>query len=161
MIPADTIARALKGRRAARAGSCKCPAHDDHHPSLSVAETRDRKTLVKCWSGCRQDDVLDALRRRGLWEGKARADVASRQTPRACRGTRDIAQAVRPNEDLAQRWAMGSRFCGGHISRDSRNRAHRRRGREPAFCAGSVALADPIALAGHAGACRRSPPAPR
>ena len=67
---AEDIARALKGRRCSKGWTCRCPAHDDHHPSLSVAETRDGKTLVKCWSGCRQDDVIDALRRRGLWDGK-------------------------------------------------------------------------------------------
>ena len=110
MIPADTIARALKGRRCSKGWICRCPAHDDHHPSLSVAETRDGKTLVKCWSGCRQDDVIDALRRRGLWDGKPRLCVASRQTPRACRGTRNVAQAVRPDEILAQRRAIGSRL---------------------------------------------------
>jgi putative DNA primase/helicase len=69
-VRAEDIARALRGRRCSKGWICRCPAHDDHHPSLSVAETRDGKTLVKCWSGCRQDDVLHALRRRGLWSGK-------------------------------------------------------------------------------------------
>ena len=72
---AEDIARALRGRRCSKGWICRCPAHDDRHPSLSVAETRDRKTLVKCWGGCRQDDVIDALRRRGLWDG------APSQTP--------------------------------------------------------------------------------
>ena len=62
---------ALKGRRCGAGWICRCPAHDDHHPSLSIAE-RDGKVLIKCWSGCGQDAVLDALRQRGLWEGKAR-----------------------------------------------------------------------------------------
>jgi hypothetical protein len=56
---AEEIARALRGRRCSKGWICRCPAHDDRHPSLSVAETRDGKTLVKCWSGCRQDDVID------------------------------------------------------------------------------------------------------
>jgi hypothetical protein len=68
---AEDIARALRGRRGGKGWICRCPAHDDRHPSLSVAETGDRKTLVKCWSGCRQDDVIDALRRLGLWDGKS------------------------------------------------------------------------------------------
>ena len=46
MIAAEDIARALKGRRCSKGWICRCPAHDDHHPSLSVAQTRDGKTLV-------------------------------------------------------------------------------------------------------------------
>ena len=78
---AEAIARALKGRRCSKGWICRCPAHDDHHPSLSVAETRDRKTLIKCWSGCRQDDVIEALRRRGLWDGRARETSQWRPKP--------------------------------------------------------------------------------
>ena len=78
-VRAEDIARALRGHRSSKGWVCRCPAHDDHRPSLSVAETRDGKILVKCWSGCRQDDVLDALRRRGLWDGKpARASPTTR-----------------------------------------------------------------------------------
>ncbi|HLK60727.1 MAG TPA: hypothetical protein VKU00_29460, partial [Chthonomonadaceae bacterium] len=44
-----------------------CPAHDDEHPSLSVAEGVDGKVLVKCHAGCRQEDVVEALQQRGLW----------------------------------------------------------------------------------------------
>ena len=78
---AEAIARALKGRRCSKGWICRCPAHDDHHPSLSVAETRDRKPLFKCWSGCPQDNVIDALRRRGLWDGKARETSQWRPKP--------------------------------------------------------------------------------
>ena len=69
MIAADTIARALKGRRRGAGWVCKCPAHDDRNPSLNIAE-RDGKVLIKCWGGCGQDAVLDALRSRKLWSGK-------------------------------------------------------------------------------------------
>jgi putative DNA primase/helicase len=44
----------------------RCPAHDDHNPSLSLAE-RDGLVLVKCHAGCDQDAVVSALRRKGLW----------------------------------------------------------------------------------------------
>jgi putative DNA primase/helicase len=77
---------ALKGRRCGAGWICRCPAHDDHHPSLSIAE-RDGKVLIKCWSGCGQDAVLDALRQRGLWEGKAR----------------ETSQAGRPHAFIAER----------------------------------------------------------
>jgi hypothetical protein len=48
-------------------GMCCCPAHDDETPSLSVSETPAGKVLVHCFAGCSQNDVLDALRARGLW----------------------------------------------------------------------------------------------
>lgn len=37
-----------------------CPAHDDKHPSLSIRELPDGRTLVKCWTGCDTEDVLAA-----------------------------------------------------------------------------------------------------
>ncbi len=43
-----------------------CPAHDDKSPSLSITEADD-KILVHCFSGCTQDEVLDALRSQGMW----------------------------------------------------------------------------------------------
>jgi putative DNA primase/helicase len=67
---AADIVRALKGRRRGVGWVCKCPAHDDHSPSLSV-NTRDGKVFVHCYSGCPQRSVVDALRRRGLWDGKS------------------------------------------------------------------------------------------
>ena len=154
MIPADTIARALKGRRCGAGWVCKCPAHDDHHPSLSVAETRDRKTLVKCWSGCRQDDVIDALRRRGLWDGKAR-ETSQAGKPRALVAERET--TLKPRDPMktwrnAGPWVRGSaadtylETRGIELSEDEASSLR--------FAPASVALADAIALAGHAGACR-------
>ena len=43
-----------------------CPAHDDKNPSLAITEAED-KILVHCFSGCTQDQVLDALRSQGMW----------------------------------------------------------------------------------------------
>lgn len=51
------------GRRA----SCRCPAHDDRSPSLSVTAGETR-VLVHCHAGCDTDDVLAAL-------GMTRADL--------------------------------------------------------------------------------------
>ena len=58
----ETIVRKLGGRWNVQQanGMCRCPAHDDHTPSLSVSE-RDGRVLVYCHAGCPQDDVLDAL----------------------------------------------------------------------------------------------------
>lgn len=44
---------------------CKCPAHPDTTPSLSVT-LKDHKLLYYCHSGCSQDAVGAALKARGL-----------------------------------------------------------------------------------------------
>jgi hypothetical protein len=45
-----------------------CPAHEDEHPSLSLALGPDGRLLWRCHAGCSQGTVLEALRRRGLLE---------------------------------------------------------------------------------------------
>lgn len=39
----------------------RCPAHDDHTPSLTISETDDGKVLLRCWAGCETAAVLAAL----------------------------------------------------------------------------------------------------
>jgi putative DNA primase/helicase len=65
-MTADSIACALKARRSGAGWMAKCPAHDDHNPSLSIREV-DGKVLLCCHAGCTQRDVIDALRAQGLW----------------------------------------------------------------------------------------------
>jgi hypothetical protein len=55
---AADIARALNGHRCGAGWVCRCPAHDDRRPSLSVAETKIGKVLVRCCAGCSQDAVM-------------------------------------------------------------------------------------------------------
>jgi DNA primase len=64
---ADTIAQALQARPSGSCWMAKCPAHDDHNPSLSIKEL-DGKVLLHCHAGCPQHDVIDALKTRGLWQ---------------------------------------------------------------------------------------------
>lgn len=72
MVTAERLAAALNARPAGKGKwrAC-CPAHDDKNPSLSIAETHGR-TLVYCFAGCTQQEVIDVLRFRGLW-GKSRS----------------------------------------------------------------------------------------
>lgn len=49
-----------------------CPCHEDETPSLSLSEGDDRKILVHCHAGCSQEEVISALRERGLWPTEAR-----------------------------------------------------------------------------------------
>ncbi len=64
---AETIAKALGGRKAGAGWTARCPAHDDRTPSLSLTDTQDGKVLVRCHAGCEQERVLAALRGCGLW----------------------------------------------------------------------------------------------
>jgi putative DNA primase/helicase len=69
---AADLARHLGGKKSgARSWSCRCPAHDDANPSLSVTEADNGKILFHCHAGCSQGAVIDALRDRGLrWQGE-------------------------------------------------------------------------------------------
>jgi hypothetical protein len=40
-----------------------CPAHDDTNPSLSLTEKADGTLLWKCFAGCSQEAVREALER--------------------------------------------------------------------------------------------------
>src|SRR6516225_5510683 len=68
---ADRIGIALKGRRNGNGWlvSCPCPDHGsgrgDRNPSLSVSDGDD-KLLLRCFAGCEFEDIIDALRGRGL-----------------------------------------------------------------------------------------------
>jgi putative DNA primase/helicase len=67
MATAETIAKALGGRKAGGGWTARCPAHDDHTPSLSIRDAEENKVLVRCHAGCDQERVIAALRGRGLW----------------------------------------------------------------------------------------------
>ena len=74
---AREIVRALKGRWSGQSGMCRCPAHEDRTPSMSVSETRDGRALVHCFAGCSQETVIAALKRAGLWpDGPVACDPA-------------------------------------------------------------------------------------
>lgn len=74
MTSGQHIVVQLGGKWRGRKGSCRCPAHDDRDPSMSVTETRDGRPLVYCHAGCSQTELIAALRARGLWEGNAKVD---------------------------------------------------------------------------------------
>lgn len=56
-----TLVERLGGRWTGSAGLCRCPAHDDRTPSLSV-RVGDRSLLLHCFAGCAATDILKALR---------------------------------------------------------------------------------------------------
>jgi putative DNA primase/helicase len=79
-MTAEAIAKALGGRKAGGSWTARCPAHDDHTPSLSIRDSDDDKVLVHCHAGCAQRDVIVALKGHGLW-----ADHGPRWLSRAAR----------------------------------------------------------------------------
>lgn len=72
-VDAASIATGLDKPR--RNGSGKfiacCPVHEDNHASLSITDAGD-KTLVHCFAGCSQHEIIDALRSKGLWAEQRR-----------------------------------------------------------------------------------------
>ncbi|AKH18969.1 DUF7146 domain-containing protein [Sphingomonas sanxanigenens] len=56
------LVHALGGEWAGRTAMCRCPAHADSDPSLSLRQG-DHGLLVHCFAGCAPDDVLRELAR--------------------------------------------------------------------------------------------------
>ncbi len=81
-MTAETIAKALGGRKTGGSWMARCPAHDDHEPSLSMRDAGDGNVLVRCHAGCEQERVIAALRSRGLWEENGYRRL-TRSAPRA------------------------------------------------------------------------------
>ncbi len=64
---AETIAKALGGRKAGGGWTARCPVHNDRTPSLSIRDGDGGKVLVHCHSGCDQRRVIATLRAASLW----------------------------------------------------------------------------------------------
>ena len=62
-LDAETVGRALGGRRSGRQWLCRCPAHDDANPSLLVFDGHSA-VQVRCLAGCDPIDVLRAINAR-------------------------------------------------------------------------------------------------
>lgn len=62
--PLDALGRdiveRLGGEWRQRGGMCRCPAHDDRRPSLSV-RPGERRLLFHCFAGCETGEVIRAL----------------------------------------------------------------------------------------------------
>lgn len=58
---ADRLVRQLGGKWQGDYAMCRCPAHADGDPSLSV-RVGTRAVLFHCFAGCTSDAIIDALR---------------------------------------------------------------------------------------------------
>ena len=80
---AQSAAAALgKHQRKANGGfMTQCPAHDDRNPSPAIDEG-ESGLLVKCFAGCSQDAVIDAMKSRGVHLTNEASPLAAPQGPR-------------------------------------------------------------------------------
>ena len=80
-------ARGLSPKRSGSGWSCRCPAHEDRNPSLSIGVGEDGRALVNCHAGCSAEAVARALAlaMRDLMRAPAQTDrpPARRRTGRA------------------------------------------------------------------------------
>lgn len=96
-MTAESIAKALNGRKVGQGWTARCPAHDDREPSLSIHDA-DGMVLVRCHAGCEQRDVIAALKARGLWDGKERSTLR--------KPSRRKLSSPRPDPSQAERSAV-------------------------------------------------------
>lgn len=80
-------------------GKVHCPAHDDPNPSLNVTPKDGGGVLLKCFGGCSQDEVIEALRERGLW-GAAPVNARPTETRHAIRDVSGKVVAVHVRQDF-------------------------------------------------------------
>lgn len=95
------IVGALGGTWSGYVAMCRCPAHADNDPSLSIRQG-DRNILVTCFAGCSRDDVLRELRRVRLGQHYAPPDPANPQCPANVQRIWD--QAIDVRGTLAERY---------------------------------------------------------
>ena len=74
---ARALVERLGGTWTMQGGLCRCPAHDDRTPSLSVRAGRTR-LLLHCFAGCTASDILRALTSMG------QLDAAGAHEPADC-----------------------------------------------------------------------------
>ena len=102
-LRAKAIVETLGGTWRGTRGECRCPAHDDADPSLSV-RLGESAILFHCFAGCPTPDVLKALHRLRLH------DRDPLQMP--------VAKPKRDNRGLAMRLWIASRPIVGTIGED-------------------------------------------
>jgi putative DNA primase/helicase len=103
-MTAEAIAKVLGGRKVGAAWMARCPAHDDREPSLSIADARDGKVLVRCHAGCGQRDVIAALRARGVWGAGERRPARLTRKPNRVQLPETASDAVRRTEAALAIW---------------------------------------------------------
>lgn len=122
MIDAQVISDGLGGKRSGKGFLAPCPSHDDHDPSLSIADGDNGKPLVHCLAGCSQEAVITGLAGLGLWpetdkpltpqELEAlKKEAARRKEERAARRRQEETAAA---EKAREQWEQAKAADSGH-----------------------------------------------
>lgn len=136
-MKAESIAKDLGGRKVGAAWMARCPAHDDHAPSLSIADALDGKVLVCCHAGCNQRDVIAALRARGVWDAvEQRSSRFLRKPHRVSPGETD-SDATRRTEAAIAIWRDSQTAKGTMVETYLRSRG--------------LVITGPVSIRFHAG----------
>ncbi|MEO8648537.1 MAG: CHC2 zinc finger domain-containing protein, partial [Acidobacteriota bacterium] len=61
MTISDLVSRLTKVKKTGKGFNALCPAHEDKSPSLSISEGSGGKILLKCFTGCSTDSILNAI----------------------------------------------------------------------------------------------------
>lgn len=61
MTPVEHLVEVLSAMRCGDGWKAKCPAHDDHQPSLIIHEGADGRVLLKCFAGCMTANIVAAV----------------------------------------------------------------------------------------------------
>ena len=97
-------------------------AHDDSAPSLSIADSRDGKVLVRCHAGCDQRVVIAALRARGLWHVGERRPVRFLRKPDRVPKPEAESDALRQTEAALAIWRASRSAKGTPVETYLRSR---------------------------------------
>jgi len=85
MTPVELVLSKLADAKRKGSGwQARCPAHEDHRPSLSISEGDDGRALLICRAGCRTENIVKAM-------GITMADLFAAR-PRARRPKRHAAR---------------------------------------------------------------------
>lgn len=149
--PVQRILAALRehGHEPRKAGAgwcCKCPAHDDRNPSLSIRAGDDGRALVNCYAGCTVDAVCGAI---GLRPADLFTDDPSRRTGHAPRTRRvststETRPAVPAGDSVDVDAPKGGRTFP--TARDAVDELERRHGQRSATWTYHNAAGEPVGL---------------
>ncbi len=91
--PLEVVLSALESRgvlvkKSGTGYMCRCPAHDDRNPSLSIGIGDDGKVLIKCFAGCSLNEVCNSigLRTSDLFPTDSNTERPNRARPKSFTG---------------------------------------------------------------------------
>lgn len=123
MTTARFLTESLRGRWHGRYGTAFCPAHrNSRTPALSLADGAAGRLLIKCHAGCTFEDVLAALRGRGLLKNGVAVSAPFPPRARSPRAEETMTTARRA-EQARRIWDESRSITGSVAERYLRGRA--------------------------------------